>query len=92
MRIKRCPECEAFFYATRSGEEYGSKACSKRCNDAIRMRKWRREQDRLASTAQEMKRKGEQLPEIARSLDVGIGRARSLIRKKSTLKKKEREL
>jgi hypothetical protein len=39
-RLMRCEVCQAFMYAVRLGQ----KACSKRCNDVRRVRRWRQKQ------------------------------------------------
>jgi hypothetical protein len=41
-RLMRCEVCQAFMYAVRRGQE----ACSKRCNDVRRVRRWRQKQAR----------------------------------------------
>jgi hypothetical protein len=45
-RIRRCPVCGQFFFAVRwdRNGKYGSKACSKKCNQVRRMRDWRASQ------------------------------------------------
>jgi len=45
-RIRRCPVCGKFLFALRWDRDgkYGSKACSKKCNQVRRMRDWRARQ------------------------------------------------
>jgi hypothetical protein len=45
-RIRRCPVCGQFFFALRWDRDgkYGTKACSKKCNQVRRMRDWRASQ------------------------------------------------
>jgi hypothetical protein len=45
-RIRRCPVCRKIFFAMRhkAGSKYGSKACSRQCNQTLRVRRHRAKQ------------------------------------------------
>jgi hypothetical protein len=51
-RINRCPVCRKIFFAMRhrAGSKYGSKACSSRCNQTLRVRHWREKQPEYEQT------------------------------------------
>jgi hypothetical protein len=79
QRVRRCPTCRRIFCVLRSGDEFGSKACSKRCNDTRRTKKWRDCERVRAEQALRLSRKGKDLFVIAKKL--GLGSAKRDIEK-----------
>jgi hypothetical protein len=63
-RIGRCEFCERLFYALRRPGEYGTKACSDRCNLNRRMRKFRDPQSRSDQAAAKRFRRKAKVPAL----------------------------
>lgn len=96
-RIGRCPICDRFFFAirtdrrakraqseVRNAADSSTKACSRACGTALRVRKHRQRDDERISRTAAMLRAGKgikEIAEIARALEVTQIQARRYVRK-----------
>jgi hypothetical protein len=81
-RIRRCPICAKFFYAVRGpgkSERSGTKACSKRCNQARKQREWREQERKRTETTRILLQEGSSVMQIAEALRVSTKKAREYV-------------
>ena len=72
-RIRRCPGCQNIFFAIRykAGSDFGSKACSRLCNQKIRVRRWRANQDRYRNNRKDTAQRREKWRKLNERLSTG---------------------
>jgi hypothetical protein len=93
-RIGRCPNCELFFYRLKKTGRFGTKACSKLCNNVRRNQLFRQKEEERISRVVEMLREGKGVQKIARALEsasskpVTPTRVRCYVRKAKERKRK----